>query len=480
MPPSSAYKSAMTAASSLAGDFPRVSEEDWRKLAERPDGRKAMSPSASDDGIAIGPIYPQTDPGSRAAGREPGTAWTIIQRIDRQELIDAVTDDLAGGAGGVALVFRSSPNAHGASLTDVSVPRLDGRTGGTVAVHIDAGEATRAIAAPLAGRSDIELVLADDPLATMAARGRADRAIDDLLGECADFALALERRNVRGVAAIADGRPWHAGGASEAQELAAALAAYVFHLRLLDGRGVAVDRAIERILIALAADADQFLTIAKMRTMRLLHTRLLEAIGADYRPCRIHAETAWRMMSRRDARVNILRANSAAFAAGVGGADSIAVLPFTAALEETGREAHRLARNTQNILLAEAHLGRVADPGAGAGAIEALTRSLAAAAWQRFRAIEAAGGMLAAIRDGVLQREISATRLARRRRAAHREIGLVGTNLFLDPDEVAHEPAPARKPVVDNGAPAEKVEPLVAERIAEHFEREADPTRGAM
>ena len=87
----------------------------------------------------------------------------------------------------------------------------------------------------------------------------------------------------------------------------------------------------------------------------------------------VAAETAWRMMTRRDPYVNILRSTVAVVAAGLGGADAITVLPFTAALGLPDRFARRIARNTQLILLEELNLAKVSDPAAGAGGIEDLT-----------------------------------------------------------------------------------------------------------
>ncbi|MGG7379237.1 methylmalonyl-CoA mutase family protein, partial [Escherichia coli] len=92
---------------------------------------------------------------------------------------------------------------------------------------------------------------------------------------------------------------------------------------------------------------DQFLTVAKFRALRQLWSRVEQACGLTPKPIFISAETAWRMMTRRDPHVNMLRVTIAAFAAGVGSADAIAVLPFTAALGLPGRFARRIARNTQ-------------------------------------------------------------------------------------------------------------------------------------
>jgi methylmalonyl-CoA mutase len=290
--------------------------------------------------------------------------------------------------------------------------------------------------------------------------------MDDLTGEAAAMARRLDRPDIELL--VADGRLWHAAGASEAQELAAVLASFVAHLRSLSAHGISLDRAVALVGLVLTADADQFLTIAKFRAMRLLHARIVEAAGLPPGRCRIHAETAWRMMSRRDRRANILRTTGAAFSAAVGGADSITVLPFDVLDDDPRPHARRLARNTQLVLAREAHVGATADPGAGSGAIEQLTDALAAAAWSKFQAIEAAGGMAASVRAGTLQREIAATRSGRLARVARGDIQLVGANVFPGTVE-GPGPAPVRQsPRPDH--PAESVEPLVFTRLSESSE----------
>jgi methylmalonyl-CoA mutase len=227
---------------------------------------------------------------------------------------------------------------------------------------------------------------------------------------------------------------------------------------------VAPDEAAARIGVALAADTDQFLTIAKFRAGRLLLARLLEAAGLDAH-VPIHAETAWRTMSRREPRMNVLRATGAAFAAAVGGADSVTVLPFDALDEEASPPALRLARNTQLVIAQEAQLYRFADPAAGSGAVEALTDALAEKAWDKFQAIEIAGGILRALAAGTLQSEIAATREARLVRVAEGAIAMIGVNTYL---AKTAEPLPARTATSE---PADGA--LVFKRLAEAVEAEA-------
>ena len=121
----------------------------------------------------------------------------------------------------------------------------------------------------------------------------------------------LAGQGFRGPFAAADGRVIHNAGGSEAQELAYVLAAAVEYLRALEAGGVALDAARGMIYFRLAADADQFLTIAKLRALRKLWARVEEACGLAPAPALVAAETAWRMMTRRDPYVNMLRATIA-------------------------------------------------------------------------------------------------------------------------------------------------------------------------
>ena len=201
----------------------------------------------------------------------------------------------------------------------------------------------------------------------------------------------------KGPFAVADGRVIHDAGGSEVQELAFVLAAGVAYLRAMESAGVALEDAQGMIYARLAADADQFLTMAKFRALRLLWARIEQACGLTPKPSFIAADTAWRMLTQRDPYVNMLRATMATFSAGLGGANAITVLPHTLALGLPDPFARRVARNTQLVLLEESNLAKVSDPAAGSGGIETLTQQLCEAAWALFQEIEKAGGVFAAL-----------------------------------------------------------------------------------
>jgi methylmalonyl-CoA mutase len=469
---------------SLVGDaFPHFSEEDWSALVARSTGGRTPVElaSRSDDGIPVGPLYVQAA-GGQVLPRRSDRPWTIVQRVDIPDIgaaRDQIRADLAGGAGGLELVFAGSLAARGAGIASTGDQALAdlfeglGLTG--ITLRIDAGEATPRVVMRLLRLVEersvdpgvVEIVSGFDPIAALAARGSLNQSFEATGRAVADAFEAMQSTGFAGIAVVADGRPWHDGGASEVQELAAVLSAFVAYLRLFEAHGIGIERAMERIAVVLSADADQFLTIAKFRAIRLLHARLVETMDLPSRPCRIHAETSWRMMSRRDAHMNLLRTTSAAFAAGVGGADSVTVLPFTAARGLADPFARRLARNGQTILIEEAGLGRVADSGAGAGAFETLAEGMAEKAWDRFQAIEHDGGLLAAVKVGTMQLDVAAMRDARLDRVRAREIELIGTTAFVHLDAVETKAAPAPR-----GADAaiETADRLVTVRLAEPFE----------
>jgi methylmalonyl-CoA mutase len=168
----------------------------------------------------------------------------------------------------------------------------------------------------------------------------------------------------------------------------------------------------------------------------------------------------------------MLRATVAVAAAGLGGTDTITVLPHTAALGLPDALARRIARNTQLVLLEESNLAKVADPAAGFGAVEDLTDKLCAAAWSLFQEIEAAGGAWAALERGVIKGKVAAVRARRQQAIARRRDVLTGTSDFPHLSETQ----PTVLDVATIAAPKEAAVAVATEalpriRLAEPFER---------
>ena len=394
-----------------AAEFPSASHDDWLKLVrgalkDRPFERLI---SKTYDGLPIEPLYPRAENARPIVARQG--LWQVMARIDHPDPAAANAEalhELENGATGVTLVFSGSIGAYGYGLPDnpASIARaLDGIHLDAIAVELQTAEPTRDAADHVAalvkarGHSPatLDIRFGHDAIGAHSLTGTLPISYRELMPRFGEHVASLAKAGFKGRLAAADGRLVHNAGGSEAQELAYVIAVALAYLRALEGSGLALDDACGLIEFRLAADADQFLTIAKFRALRKLWARIQQVCGLTPKPAFITAETAWRMMTRRDPYVNMLRTTIAAFSAGLGGADAIAVLPFTAALGLSDRFARRIARNTQLLLLEESNLARVADPAAGAGGVEDLTEKLCTAAWTLFQEIEAAGGARAAL-----------------------------------------------------------------------------------
>jgi methylmalonyl-CoA mutase len=269
-------------------------------------------------------------------------------------------------------------------------------------------------------------------------------------------------------ALVIDGTAVHDLGASDVQELGYVLALGAQYLRELAAAGVSVDEAARLVEFRLAATDEQFLTIAKLRAVRRLWARMLELSGAaqDNRQMLLHVVTSRPMMTKYDPWVNMLRTCVAAFAAGVGGADAVTVLPFDSRLGLPDAFSRRIARNTSSLLVEESHIAKVADPAGGAFAVEKLTDDLAVAGWEELGRIESSGGVLAAIEDGSLRGRIDEVVAKRDQQVANRKLPLTGLSEFPNLHETLPERAPYAEgalPVRPYGEPFEKLRDEPAE-----------------
>jgi methylmalonyl-CoA mutase len=476
----------------LASDFPQASYEDWRKLVEGVLKGASFEKLVSKtyDGIRIEPIYRRATNAALIGGRAAAAPWQIMQRIDHPDPDKAnaiALHDLEKGATGLEIEFAGGAGARGFGLVDASPETLkrlfDGiifDAGISIALNPvvgqdNAGENLAAlIESKRADPARVDLRFNYQALSTIAVRGAAPAAWREMEQPFAKVVAGLMSRGFKGPFVLADGRPIHDAGGSEVQELAFALSLALAYLRMLEAGGIALDAARAAVSFRLVADADQFLTIAKFRSIRLLWARIEEACGLPAKPVFIAAETAWRMLTQRDPYVNILRATMATFAAGLAGANAITVLPHTLALGLPDAFARRVARNTQLILLEESNLAKVSDPAAGSGGIEALTRELCGAAWALFQEIEEAGGIFAALQQGLIQGKVAATRNARESNLARRKDVLTGASEFPNLQEATVAVENVRPDTSAPGNAAVSFAPLAATRLAEPFERLRD------
>ena len=480
----------------LAAGFDARNEAAWRaaidKVLKGADFEKRLV-SETADGIKLQPLYEQAADAVVLAGdtvtARAGRRWAIAQRVDDPDPAAAnrlALADLEGGADTLALTAADGFDARGFGLPAFDDPILDrlfadiGLDMITVRLGPSFSGAARAQAlCDLYARRGLEPASAQihfalAPLAQLSATGTLAAEWAEEADQLAATIRDLSARGFQGPFVAADARPVSEAGGSEAQELAFAIACAVAYLRALSERGLAAADAARAISFTLAIDAGQFEGIAKLRALRKLWARVLDASGLPITPVHVHAESAWRMLTKRDAGVNMLRATLATFVAGIAGADSLTVLPHTLAHGLPDAVARRLGRNAQNVLIEESNLWRVADPAAGAGATEALTASLCDEAWRLFQEIEGHGGLVDALAAGFLQERVADVADIRQKRFARRAQEITGTSAFPLLDEA---PVKVLAPLACGSArptpleaPAVTVKALGSTRLAEPFE----------
>lgn len=224
-------------------------------------------------------------------------------------------------------------------------------------------------------------------------------------------------------------------GAYIYQELGYALSWGNEYLRQLTEAGVPAGLAASKIGFSMGIGSNYFMELAKFRALRMLwahvaHAYRPEAGEHEEEKAYIHAETSHFNLTLYDAYVNLLRTQTEAMSAALGGVDALTVTPFDYAYEEPNDFSERLARNQQLLLKEESHLDKVADPAAGSYYIENLTVSLAREGWKLFLDTEEKGGFLAEVKSGAVQDAVNATHRARLEAIAKRRESLLGTNQF--------------------------------------------------
>ncbi|MEO8889647.1 MAG: methylmalonyl-CoA mutase family protein [Jatrophihabitantaceae bacterium] len=441
----------------LAGEFPAASREDWRALvsavlaksgfpaAEGADPEAELV-SRTYDGIAVKALYTAEDALDRPRGGSgrASAGWDVRQRHadpDPARTNQAVLTDLTQGASSLWVTLGDG---------GIAVADLDAALAGVhldlAPIALDAGSQSREAAAALFALASARGVAAAELAGTLGAdpiglRARTGATAD--LGVLAELATsAADSPNL--CVATVDATVYHDGGGSDSDELAVAASVAVAYLRALTEAGLPVDAALAAIEFRFAVTADQFLSVAKLRAARRIWERIAELSGATAdRPQRQHAVTSAAMLTRRDPWVNMLRTTIACFAAAIGGADSISVAPFDAAIGRPDEFARRIARNTSSILHDESSLARVADAAGGSWYVESLTADLAAVAWDKFTALERAGGALAALDSGAIGALLASSQALRADDIAHRRAPITGVSeyAFIGEKAVTRPPA---------------------------------------
>ncbi|GHV14250.1 methylmalonyl-CoA mutase [Fibrobacterales bacterium] len=446
----------------LFAEFPEIATEEWEAVIQTDlkgaDYEKKLVWKTL-EGIAVRPYYRQGDlekiswlleslPGEFPFVRGTKTTdndWEVRAEIFEESVAAAnaaAKHNLERGAN--ALIFKSRICAKcgvlrgqnvqseadfnalvaGIDLTKTPV-YLNWGARGKQAIELLAGAAKAAGADSKKVKGGILF----DPLAELARSGKIALAKNEILKSAAEVAkFAVE--NLPSVAAITvQGSPYHNAAADIVQELSIALAAGVEYLNALTDEGLTAEQAASQINFSFSVGSNYFFEIAKIRAFRVLWANVLKQYGV-VGTAKIHAETSLWNVTVFDPNVNMLRATTETMSAAIGGADAITVNPYDVSFRTPDEFSTRIARNVQLLLKNEVGFNRLIDPSAGSYYIENLTAALVEKSYESFKKIDAAGGLLANLLSGTVQKAIAETQSKRDKLISQRRDVFLGTNQY--------------------------------------------------
>jgi methylmalonyl-CoA mutase N-terminal domain/subunit len=231
-------------------------------------------------------------------------------------------------------------------------------------------------------------------------------------------------------------------GSTAVQELAFTLADGFEYVRWCQERGLDIDEFAPRLSFFFNCHNDFFEEVAKFRAARRIWAReMKEQFGArNERSCwlRFHSQTAGVSLTAQQPEVNLIRTAVQALAAVMGGTQSLHTNSMDEALALPSEKAARLALRTQQVIAHESGVAYTVDPMGGSYFLETLTKETEDETYEYFHKIEDIGGVIPAIENGYLQREIAEASYRYQIEIDRRERIIVGVNDYVmdDPIEV--------------------------------------------
>ncbi len=320
--------------------------------------------------------------------------------------------------------------------------------------------------------SEIKGSIETDPIADLAEFGTLPKSLENIYEDMAK-SVKLASQELPGLKTIGiNGSLFHNGGADSVTELSVSLGTAVEYLTEMRSRGININDAAKQISFTIGIGTNFFMEIAKLRSIRFLWQKIVEEFGGnkDAQKAHIHAKTSSYYLTKLDPFVNTLRTTTEAFSAVLGGADVITTNTYDDVLGENSDLSMRIARNTQIILKEESNLKRLIDPAGGSYYVETLTSNIIEKVWAEFQNIEKNGGVLESLKKGYVQDKIEETVSIRNKNVFNRKSVIVGTNMFVNPEDKVPETDKKRDENIKNKTGDLSIKKLNLSRLSEPFE----------
>lgn len=464
----------------LKKDFEFPSYEQWREVIEKdlkgvPFEKKLVTKTY--EGIDLQPIYTKKDlenlefidelpgEGNFVRGKNfsgyKSSGWEICQDLPypiAEEFNTSLINDLSRGQNSISLQLdeasklgfdSDATEAEQVGKNGVALSSLEDIEKAfdqidltTLPVHIETGFSSLTFLSIFNAylkkqnidSNKINGSISADPISFLILNGKLPVSIDNLFDQL-KTSTEWSIQNIPNIKTIGvSGLAYHNSGANAVQELAYTLAAGAEYINALLKRGLEINHITNRMRFTFGIGTFFFMEVAKLRAAKILWSKITEAFGADIdnRKMVIHARTGLFTQTKFDPYANMLRTTTEAFSAVVGGIDSIHTNTFDEVFGLPDQFSRRIARNVQIILDEESHLTDVIDPAGGSFFVEKLTDEIAKAAWKEFQKIDSMGGLINALHDGYVQKEIDTVWEARKKDISKRKSVIVGTNMYAN------------------------------------------------
>lgn len=226
----------------------------------------------------------------------------------------------------------------------------------------------------------------------------------------------------------------------------------------------------QTLVLEIAVGTNYFFEIAKLRAIRLLFNLIASEYNQNWN-CHLVVTPTKRNKTLYDYNVNMLRTTTECMSAILGGADTIANLPYDALYHKDNEFGDRIARNQLLILKNESYFDKVNNPSDGSYYIESLTQQLADKALVLFKDIEANGGFLKQLNEGIIKRKIQESADKEQDLFDSGKEILLGTNKHANKDDrMKHDLE--LFPFVKIKPRKTLITPIIEKRLAEKIEQE--------
>ncbi|WP_176483698.1 methylmalonyl-CoA mutase subunit beta [Bacillus sp. FJAT-45066] len=455
--------------------FPNATKEEWIAKVEQTLKGKLVDSlnSRTYEAIVRQPLYteaPNTTPLPQTINNN---SWLVSQTLQPQSTLKETNEQIKGELhyGLQAINFYTYPSTNQNAITITKVEELeqvlDGIDITNVPLHVHTGTNSKHFLEILLNYTKEPQLLSGyigaDPIGTLAANGE----VPDLptqLDEMAETIKLCQNNNLNVKTIWIDSQPYHNAGANAVQELAISVTTAVEYISQLQKRGLTPEEIANQIVFTFSIGSDFFMEIAKLRAAKIIWSNIQKEFGLNQTPMTIHARTSKFNKSFLDQHVNMLRTTTEAFAAAIGGVDSLNIDSFANANDAFSR---RIARNTHYILKEESFLDKVVDPASGSYYIETLTHELAEITWAYFQEIESEGGILASLKSSSIQNDIKMIADLKLQDVKNRKKKLVGVNMYANIQENIF----SEKKDTNTRTNKTTIQPLKAIHLAEPFEQ---------